>query len=348
MRALRLRHRWASFVVSGSQRQARHALRQPSNAPTVVYSHSADSTACPLALIRNHKKSPAALNGSHQVHCIQADEESATCGPHFGRRTPKVDLSNAHEIRSVNTGDQQFWDPDYSSALAWDIGLISTAKDTMRPAHSLVLKMLPPSSVMVAPLTNEPALLDKYKQVPATSSGAPIRCNGIPSLMLSSNLSSVAAIIFDRKGPQAIVFDVIFRSPRCDANTRDMWCKAAFDAEYANVSSRGTRSPSMLPMLITRAGSPSLWALSINGVSSCVMVKTLFKLSVITRSHALSDCVSGESAIQCVRVLTRIFSIWSRPIRATVIHQHMQFGLALCYLRCQLLAVVLFVKVGWN
>jgi hypothetical protein len=67
---------------------------------------------------------------------------------------------------------------------------------------------LPPSSVIVAPLTYAPALLLKKRQVPATSSGVPILPSGMLASIADWNFSNVAFIILDWNGPQAIVLDL--------------------------------------------------------------------------------------------------------------------------------------------
>ena len=67
----------------------------------------------------------------------------------------------------------------------------------------------PPSTDIVAPFTKAPARLPKNRQAPATSSGEPIRPRGMPTSILSLNLSSVAFIIFDSKGPQAKVLELL-------------------------------------------------------------------------------------------------------------------------------------------
>jgi hypothetical protein len=75
-------------------------------------------------------------------------------------------------------------------------------------AHSLAEMALPPSSVIVAPFTNEPARLLKNKQAPATSCGVPMRPRGTPALIVSPNDRKVAAIILLSKGPQAKVLEL--------------------------------------------------------------------------------------------------------------------------------------------
>jgi len=53
---------------------------------------------------------------------------------------------------------------------------------------------------MVAPFTYAPAGLDKNKAVPATSSGRPIRRNGIPATTTSPAVANVCAITDKQKG----------------------------------------------------------------------------------------------------------------------------------------------------
>jgi len=73
---------------------------------------------------------------------------------------------------------------------------------------------LPPSKAIVAPLTYAPALLDKNKHAPATSSGLPILPSGIPATIASPKSFKVAALILLSNGPQANVLEVIFLFPR--------------------------------------------------------------------------------------------------------------------------------------
>lgn len=54
--------------------------------------------------------------------------------------------------------------------------------------------MEPPSRVIVAPFTQEPAGLAKNSAVPPTSSGLPILCNGIPAKTTSPRVFNVWAI----------------------------------------------------------------------------------------------------------------------------------------------------------
>lgn len=174
--------------------------------------------------------------------------------------------------------------------------------------HNLAETALPPSSVIVAPFTNAPARLLKNKQDPATSCGVPMRPRGTPALIVSPNDSKVAAIILLSKGPQAKVLElqtesvlytqtqreakqsrctyVTFRLPRWLASTRLKWCRPALLELYANVSSEGTRSPSMLPILIMREGSSGVAAFSRSGVTSWVRSKTRWRLRVRTRVKA--------------------------------------------------------------
>jgi len=88
----------------------------------------------------------------------------------------------------------------------------------------------PPSSAIVAPLTNAPALLLRKRHAPATSSGVPIRLSGMLDSITSLNFSSVAAIILLSNGPQASVLLVMFLFPRWFASTRLRWCRPAFEA----------------------------------------------------------------------------------------------------------------------
>lgn len=74
--------------------------------------------------------------------------------------------------------------------------------------HSLGLTTMPPSIVIVAPVTYDPAWLLKKRHAPATSSGLPIRLRGIPATRVSSIWRRVAAIILLRKGPHASVLDL--------------------------------------------------------------------------------------------------------------------------------------------
>ncbi|GAT26918.1 similar to An08g00660 [Aspergillus luchuensis] len=67
---------------------------------------------------------------------------------------------------------------------------------------------LPPSRVIVAPFTYEPARLLKNKHAPATSSGVPIRPSGMLASIVSRCASKVAAIILLSNGPQAKEFDL--------------------------------------------------------------------------------------------------------------------------------------------
>src|SRR5687767_14025348 len=89
--------------------------------------------------------------------------------------------------------------------------------------------------------------------VPAMSSGLPMRLSGADWAMASPAAFSVAAIIFDSKGPGAMALTVI-AGARNLARCRVSWCTADFDAEYEYVSIWGTWLPSMDPMLMTRAG----------------------------------------------------------------------------------------------
>ena len=65
---------------------------------------------------------------------------------------------------------------------------------------------------------------------PAMSSGRPMRRSGALAAICSPKASSVAAIIFDSKGPGAMAFTVMVGASRL-AKCRVSWCTAAFDAE---------------------------------------------------------------------------------------------------------------------
>ena len=52
----------------------------------------------------------------------------------------------------------------------------------------------PPSSVIVAPLTYDPARLERKSAVPATSSGVPILVSGIDSMIASRKCLRLWAI----------------------------------------------------------------------------------------------------------------------------------------------------------
>ena len=82
--------------------------------------------------------------------------------------------------------------------------------------------------------------------------------------MASRNRCSVSAIILLSNGPGATAFTVMRGASR-RARTRVRWCTAALLAEYAYVSSTGTCSPSIDPMLMMRAGSPGRAACSRSG-----------------------------------------------------------------------------------
>ncbi len=98
----------------------------------------------------------------------------------------------------------------------------------------------------------------------------------------------MAAIIFDSNGPGAMALTVIAGARR-RARWRVSWCTAAFDDEYANVSSIGTWMPSIDPMLMTRAGSSAVPAFSSSGTRNLVRWNTPFTLRASTRSHAASS-----------------------------------------------------------
>jgi hypothetical protein len=122
------------------------------------------------------------------------------------------------------------------------------------------------------------------------------------------NFSSVAFIILLSKGPHAIVLLVMPRLPKWLARTLLIWCRPALDAEYANVSSAGTRRPSMLPMLMMRAGDEAVDAALSNGVTACVSWKTRLRLRLRTRSHAAEGYVSYEEPQLLPLLLTRTSS----------------------------------------
>ena len=68
--------------------------------------------------------------------------------------------------------------------------------------------MLPPSSWIVAPLTNAPARLARKMHAPATSSGVPMRPSGMCALMISPCSRSVCAITCETGQLQTATGDV--------------------------------------------------------------------------------------------------------------------------------------------
>ena len=58
---------------------------------------------------------------------------------------------------------------------------------------------------MVAPFTKAPALLAKNKQLPATSSGSPVRLRGTAFMIFALSDWKNEAVILVVKGPQASV-----------------------------------------------------------------------------------------------------------------------------------------------
>src|SRR5260370_37466219 len=118
------------------------------------------------------------------------------------------------------------------------------------------------------------------------SPGRPFRGSGAAAAIASPNASRVAAIILDSNGPGATAFTVIRRGPSSLASTRVRWCSPALLAEYAYVGSDGTRRPSMLPMLITPAGSACVPAASSSGRDAWMRRDGDLRLRFITLSYA--------------------------------------------------------------
>src|SRR5918995_3831234 len=96
---------------------------------------------------------------------------------------------------------------------------------------------------MTVPVRYEPARDARKMAVPAMSSGRPMRFIGIAAAMASPAAASVAAIIFDSKGPGAMALTVTVGARR-RARRRVSWCTAALEAEYEHVSMPGTWRPS--------------------------------------------------------------------------------------------------------
>ena len=99
---------------------------------------------------------------------------------------------------------------------------------------------IPPSTGMTAPVTYDPARLDRNTATPAMSSGRPIRPSGDEEAIASPKSRSVCAIIFDSNGPGATAFTVMWRGPSSLARTRVNWWTAALLVAYEYVDMRGT------------------------------------------------------------------------------------------------------------
>jgi hypothetical protein len=96
----------------------------------------------------------------------------------------------------------------------------------------------PPSTVTVAPLICELALLDKNTTNSAISSGFPnLLLGSFAAISSAPPLSSNnPEAIFEGKNPGAIAFTRICLGPNSTARFLVRWITAAFEAEYPNVA----------------------------------------------------------------------------------------------------------------
>src|SRR5580700_8666373 len=141
------------------------------------------------------------------------------------------------------------------------------------------------------------------------SSGRPIRPSGAAAAICSPCWASVVAIILDSNGPGATALTVICRGPSSRARTRVSWCSPALLAEYEYVLSSGTRRPSMLPTLITRAGSSAVPAASSSGRNARVRKNGVLRF----RSRTLSQAEAGNSASGAPQVAPALLTrMWTR------------------------------------
>jgi len=141
------------------------------------------------------------------------------------------------------------------------------------------------------------------------SSGRPIRPSGEAAAICSPCWASVAAIILDSNGPGATALTVMCRGPSSRARTRVSWCSPALLAEYEYVPYSGTRSPSMLPTLITRAGSSAVAAASSNGRNARVRKNGVLRF----RSRTLSQAEAGNSSSGAPQLVPALLTrMWTR------------------------------------
>lgn len=131
--------------------------------------------------------------------------------------------------------------------------------DTIPPlAHTS-----PPSTVIVAPLICELALLDKNTTSPAISSAFPSLLLGLLAAKASAPplKSSNPFAIFEGKNPGAIEFTRICLGPNSTAKFLARWMTAALDAEYPKVAffpKDPTPIPATDAVMMTRDGSSML------------------------------------------------------------------------------------------